>query len=131
MNPMEAMGDGIPLLGEDFATRVLQKAEHLRARRRRFLKATGVASAVAISAFLTWQGAPYRQAPTNLSARASTPVHIDDWTQSFDGASQPSAMNTFFPDAISLARFDARYTADSSGVRIAGWVAPVNETWNQ
>lgn len=131
---MEATGGGAPLLGKDFAERVLQEAGHLRARRQRrrqFLKATGVASAIAISAFLTWQGTPYRQTPTNLATRASTPVHIDDWTESFDGAGLSSAMNVFFPDAVSLARFDTQYTADSSGVRIAGWVAPVNGTWNQ
>lgn len=134
MNQMEAMGCEVSLLGEDFAARVLQEAGRRRAghrRRQQILAATAVASAIAISVALAWKGIPYRQAPTNLAARASTLVHIDNWTQSFDGASQASAMNVFFPDAMSLARFDAQYTADSSGVRIAGWVAPPNETWSQ
>lgn len=132
MNLMESVGDEASLLGEDFAARVLQKADHLRARRRwQILTAAGTASAIVISAFFAWQGFSYQRARTSILAQADAPVSIGDWTQSFDGASQPSAMNVFFPDAMPLARFDARYTVNNSGVDIAGWVAPITNRWTQ
>lgn len=119
------------LLDKDFALRVLLKAERIRTKRRRRLTwaVTCMASVIAISTFLAWQGPPHQQTPNGMLARTSTPDQIDEWTQTLGSSHPPSAMNAFFPDATALARFDAHYTAENTGVVIAGWVTPVNKRW--
>lgn len=126
---MESIYSEAPLLGENFAIRVLQKAERVRKkrRRRRVLAAAFAASAIAISIFSTSRNVPYGTASINTLAPVSTPIPIDGWTESLGAGNESSAMNAFFPDAMPLARFDARYTADSTGVDVAGWVTPVDE----
>lgn len=116
------------LLSKDFALRVLQKVERIRTRRRRRLALAGMCAVgtIAISTFFAWQGYPHQQMQNGVLAQTSTPDQVDEWAQAFGAPHPSSAMNAFFPDAMAVARFDARYTAENTGVDIAAWVTPVN-----
>jgi hypothetical protein len=111
-----------PLLGRDFAMRVLEAADHVVARRRR-LRRTAGASAVCIgtAAIAVWfvfagasQGPALDRKP--LFAAASPPPAYNVSAGSPAGqASAPDALSYFFPDAEPLARYAAEDAGDDSG----------------
>jgi len=118
---MNGSADIEPLLSRDFATRVLEAADGVVARRRRVRRAAGASAAfLGIAAIAVWLGftsASQGPAPERrpLFASASPPRAFDGSAGStVDRPGAPDALSYFFPDAEPLARYAADDARDDS-----------------
>jgi hypothetical protein len=111
-----------PLLGRDFAMRVLEAADRVVARRRRVRRVAG-ASAVflgiaAIAVWLDFTSVSQGPAPDRkpVFASASPPRGYDlSAGSAAERASPRDALSYFFPDAEPLARYAAEDARDDTG----------------
>ena len=103
--------DSVPAFRPDFAARVLARADAI-ARRRHRLQRTGLAAAVILAAVF---------AGVARSPRGERPVPHEMPPATVEVASrtiQTQELDTLFPDADPLVRFDRNYSAAMSGIRV-------------
>jgi hypothetical protein len=111
-----------PLLGRDFAIRVLEAADRVVVRRRRVRRAAGTSAVclgiAAIAVWLDFTSAPQGPAlDRRLAFASSAPPPTDNVSAGSPAqrAGPPDALSWFFPDAEPLARYaTAEDTGDDS-----------------
>jgi hypothetical protein len=100
-----------PVLGADFAARVLDQADRIRNRRKRIRRMMGgLAAASGVSFAVAWMvfaGAPQRQRPEPATLPAARVVAVAE-------TGEADALDDFFPDAASVARFAAQYSDETN-----------------
>jgi hypothetical protein len=104
-----------PVLGADFAERVLARADIVVSRRRRVHRVTGGFAALAFVsvAAISWFAMPGgMQSP---APRADSQSVALAGLQEDAQADEPDVMTDFFPDAVSIASFETQYSAAADG----------------
>lgn len=123
MKEGEAPMCDVPLLGPDFTTRVMRRADAVRLRRKRWRRMMAGAGAVLIAVAAGVALGPRPGAPQPVIAIAA-PLHEyqrlprAEWNTASGMAEESGALSAFFPDASPLARFVERYSAANSGLRV-------------
>lgn len=111
--------DAEPQLGPGFSTRVLAAADDVLARRRRLRRAAGVfVVCVGIALAAGWRGftaPPQRPSQAESPMLASvSPTGAAPRAETADRDTSAEALSWFFPDAQSLARYDAEDASDDT-----------------
>ena len=107
---MNTMDMREPPLAADFAARVLDRADRIRNRQKRIRRTVGGLAAASCASFaVAWMvfvGAPQAQrpGPAPLPAARVLPAGETD---------EADALEDFFPDAGSVARFAAQYSEET------------------
>jgi hypothetical protein len=110
-----------PLLGPDFAARVMRRADAARAGRRRAMLAGAAAIVVAVTAGTALWPRPLAPRPVMAVVAPTPPAQPAAQPASraaSDLSDESGALTAFFPDAPPLARFVERYSAANSGLRL-------------
>lgn len=126
---------GEPRLSADFAARVLDRADAIRARRRRMQIATAAAAGALLVALIAGPRVaptPTREIPGAATASSGSGADFladfnaergsssGDFTSASGRAEDADALTYLFPDAAPLARFADEYSGAAHGMEIEG-----------
>jgi len=101
----------VPRLSADFAARVLQRVDVVRARRRQIWRVAAVCIVISFSAAAigTYEVAPW---PAQGGAAARTEPQLVAVDESANQSGETGVLDFLFPDAAPVARFATQYSED-------------------
>ncbi|HEX4080209.1 MAG TPA: hypothetical protein VHX61_15210 [Rhizomicrobium sp.] len=99
-----------PRLSADFASRVLRRADLLKARRRRTWRIATVGAVVSFAAVVAAYEVVPSNAPVATAARPG-PLHVAASAPA-NQSGETDVLDFLFPDAAPVARFAAQYSED-------------------